>query len=308
VGSFALQVTAGPNTVAVGDPITVRIQISGQGPIESLTLPTQPQWTNSFNAYPPTSTVASGDPLGLSGTKVFTNVLVPLNHEIKALPPFQFSFFDPNARSYRTLSGPSIPLTVRPSATVATVLPASTNTVAAKGDAPPANDILHIQARLDTLAPEQTPVVHQAWFLGLQGLPVLAWAALLMRRKRNELLANNPRLRRQREVSRRVRDGLQSLRAQAAAHQSDEFFATLFRVLQEQLGERLAMPASAITEAVIDERLRPRHLPEPSLAALHELFQICNLARYAPQKSSQELTAVIPRLEAVLRELQQMKG
>ena len=38
---------------------------------------------------------------------------------------------------------------------------------------------------------------------------------------------------------------------------SDEFFAVLFRLLQEQLGERLDLPASAITEAVIEERLSP---------------------------------------------------
>jgi hypothetical protein len=30
------------------------------------------------------------------------------------------------------------------------------------------------------------------------------------------------------------------------------------------------------------------------------LFQACNLARYAPVKSSQELAAVVPQLETVL--------
>ena len=44
-------------------------------------------------------------------------------------------------------------------------------------------------------------------------------------------------------------------------------------LLQEQLGERLDLPASAITEAVIEEHLRPRNVPETPLAQLHELFQ-----------------------------------
>jgi hypothetical protein len=43
------------------------------------------------------------------------------------------------------------------------------------------------------------------------------------------------------------------------------------------------------------------------LASLHELFQTCNLARYAPIKTSQELAAIIPQLEAILRELQALK-
>jgi len=69
----------------------------------------------------------------------------------------------------------------------------------------------------------------------------------------------------------------------------------------------LDLPASAITEAVIDERLRPRGVSTDTLASLHELFQTCNLARYAPIKSSQELAAIIPKLESALNQLREMK-
>jgi hypothetical protein len=94
------------------------------------------------------------------------------------------------------------------------------------------------------------------------------------------------------------------LRSHAQANRSDEFFAVLFRLLQEQLGERLDLPASAITEAVIEERLSPRGISGDLSARLHELFQMCNQARYAPIKSSQELSALIPKWESVSRELQ----
>ena len=71
--------------------------------------------------------------------------------------------------------------------------------------------------------------------------------------------------------------------------------------------ERLDLPASAITEAVIDEHLRPRELPEIIIGPLHELFQLCNLARYAPIKSSQELAAIVPKFERVVGSLQSLK-
>jgi hypothetical protein len=306
VGNFSLSVTASPTNVAVGDPITVRAQVRGRGLVESLTLPSQPHWRD-FNIYPPTSTVDLSDPLGLSGTKTFTNVVVPLNHEIKALPPLQFAFFDLETRTYRTLSGPTIALNVRPSPTVSAVPPAPTNAAAPRGEAPAPDDVIHIRARLDAVGPSRPPLLRQAWFLALQGVPVLAWASLLARRWRRETLENNPRLRRQREAAQRVREGLQNLRVAAQTNQSEAFFVALFRVLQEQLGERLDMPASAITEAVIEERLRPRGVNEETLRALHELFQTCNLARYAPLKTSQELAALIPRVESALRDVQKLK-
>jgi len=104
-----------------------------------------------------------------------------------------------------------------------------------------------------------------------------------------------------------VRDGQEELRRLAADNKSEEFFATLFHLLQEQLGERLDLPASAITEAVLQEHLRPRGAPETILTPLQELFQTCNLVRYAPIKTSQELAAIIPKFEGVMRELRQLK-
>jgi hypothetical protein len=214
-----------------------------------------------------------------------------------------FSFFDPEQKAYRTLTQPAVPLIVRPGGS-APAPSVAANTRAAPDNPPPAQDIVHIKPRLGTVAQIGPPLVQQPWFLALQAIPVLAWLSAVVWRRRVEQLANNPRLRRRRQVAQVVRQGLLELRQHASDNKSDDFFATLVRLLQEQLGERIDVPASAITEAVIEERLRPRGVPETTLTSLRELFQTCNLARYAPIKSSQELAAIIPKLETILRELQ----
>ena len=149
-------------------------------------------------------------------------------------------------------------------------------------------------------------MIQQSWFVALQGIPLLAWLSVLLWRKREDSLANNPRLRRRRQVAENIRDGLAELRRMGAANQAEEFFATTFRMLQKQLGERLDLPASAITEAVVEERLRPCGAPEEILLTLEEIFQRCNQARYAPQRSSQELASLTPNIESVLRKLQRL--
>ncbi len=305
VGSYTMTISAGPTNVAAGDPITVRVQIAGRGALDALTLPEQKAWRD-FKTYPPTAKVETADSLGLQGVKTFEQIVAPQSAEIKELPPFSFNFFDPEQKAYRTLTQPPVQLVVRPGgATPAPVIAAARNSAT---ENPPPQDIVPLKQRLGTVAQITVPLAQQPWFLVLQGAPVLAWVAALIWRKRKDALANNPRLRRQRQVAQIVRDGLNDLRRLATDNNSDEFFATLFRLLQEQLGERLDCPASAITEAVIEERLRPGGAPEATLAALHELFQACNLARYAPVKTSQELAAVIPKLEATLRELRSLKA
>jgi oxygen tolerance protein BatD len=302
VGTYAMSFSAGPTNLVVGDPITVRVQISGRGLLDAIKLPPQPQW-REFKAYAANSTVSPGDPLGLSGSKNFEQVIVPENHEIRMLPPLEFSFFDPTARSYRTIKGPTTPLTILPSISAAAP-PLLTNTTSQAGPPPAPDDIIHIGARFEPIAMAHPPLVQQPWFLGLQAVPVAAWLGLFIARRRRESLANNPRLRRQREAAARVREGLRELPEHAAARRTEDFFDTAFRLLQEQLGAQLEVPASGITEAVIDQNLRDRNVPTAVLDELRELFQACNQARYAPDRSSEELSSYIPRVQHVLRELE----
>jgi hypothetical protein len=172
---------------------------------------------------------------------------------------------------------------------------------------PPQQDIVPIKQWLGTVAQIGPPLIRQTWFVAAQGIPVLAFVGAFVWRRRTEALANNPRRRRQRQVAQVVSEGLKQLRQLAADKQADEFFAVTFRLLQEQIGERLDVPATSITEAVVDERLTTRAVAESTRATLHELFQTCNVARYAPVQSSQELAALIPKLEKVLKELQEVR-
>ena len=305
VGSFTLAVTAGPTNLTSGDPITVKAQIQGRGALDAVQLPPQAGWTD-FKTYPPTSQIQSPDPNNNSGTKTFEQVVIPERAGIKALPPLVFSFFDPNQRAFRTLTGPAIPLTVGPSTGGTAALPSLPGNTNAS-PAQPASDLAHIKPYLGSITPPAAWITRPL-FLGLQLVPPAVWLGLWLVRQRRERLARDPRLRRRNEVAQKVRQGLGTLRTQAAGKDSDGFFATLAALLQEQIGERADLPASSITEAVVEEGLRPAGAPDELCAAVHELFQMCNLARYAPVKSSEALSAVVPKLEQALRGLQQWEG
>lgn len=304
IGEYSMTVTAGPTNVAVGDPITVHIEISGRGDLGSLTLPNQPAW-HDFTVYPPTSKLALTDSLGLQGTKTFEEIVTPQNTDVHELPPFAFSYFDPEAGGYRALTEPPVALAVRSAGATPTPTIAATQTGNPQN---PPQDILPIKQELGTLAQAGPPPVTRPAFLVLQSVPVLAFLVALVWRKRTDSLANNPRLRRQRAVAALIASGMDDLKKYAAANQPDEFFVTLFRLLQEQLGERLDCPASAITENVIDEHAALRGAPENLQSGLRELFQLCNQARYAPVRGSSELNSVAGQFEKVIGELQELKA
>lgn len=303
VGQFNFTVTVSPTNVAVGDPVTLKVLVSGKGAFDNVTLPSLQNW-KQFQTYPATSHIETTDPLGIEGTKTFEQVVVPQNIEVKEVPALAFSYFDPEQKTYRTLTQPVTPIVVRPSGSVQS-LALNPNPAAPAGAS--SEDLVALKPRLGALASISGPWIRQPWFLALQCLPVAGWLAALGWRKRRDHLANNPRLVRRQRVIRETRSGLGELARLAAANQSPEFFALLFHLLQEQLGERLDLPAAAITEVVIDEQLIPQGAPQETAESLRELFQACNQARYARVSSSQELLSLVPKVEAALKQLQQLE-
>jgi len=305
IGSLGMSASVAPVDVAVGDPVTVRVQISGRGGLDGLQMPPL-NLGEAFKSYPPSATTDAPDPLAMAGTKKFEQVVQPQSADVKELPAFSFSFFDPEARAYRTLRQPATPLRVRAAAASAapTVVMTTTNAAAA---AAAATELVHIKPHLGLVVVADASVLRRPAWWAVTGGPFALWLALLARRKQAEKLANNPRLRRRREVEKLVNAGLAELRQQAGAAQAEPFFANLFRLLQEQLGERLDLPASAITEEVLDERLKGIGASAELCASLHALFQACNAARYAPVREVGELTKLAEQFASAVAELRKLE-
>lgn len=311
VGDYQLTATVGPTNLAVGDPVTVRVQISGRGALDALTLPDQTA-LHDFKIFPPTSKVENSDQLGLEGTKTFEEIVTPQNSDVHAWPQFSFSFFNPDDGKYHTLTQPAVPLAVHSAG--ATVMPtvATTKNSAAENQSP--QDILPIKENLGTLSQIPAgrdivePLIAKPFFMAVQTVPVLAFLAAFIWRKRADKLANNPRLRRKIAVEKMIQAGIAGLQKFAAENNSEEFFALLFRLLQEQLGERLDCPATAITENVVEENSILRGANETTRHDLRELFQLCNQARYAPVRGTGELNSVAAKFEQAAGELQEVKA
>lgn len=306
VGNFNLsQYQAGPTNVGVGDPITLKIRIAGQGSWDTVTIPsapTTPEW-REFKLYPPTAKVETRDQMQIDGSKYFEQVITPQNADVKEIPGFAFSFFDPNARAFRTLQHAPLAIVVKP--TAATPQPTIVQTSPPSNDQQQSNtqEIVHIKPSLGTVAHGTRLLIQQPAFIAAQAVPALAFMFAFAWRKRKDKIANNPRLLRQRDVARKIDAGLAELSQHAQANKPDEFYATVFHLLQEQIGERLDLPASAITESVVADL--PLSANESS--QVHELFQLCNQYRYSRQQSSAELQSVVEKLRNALASIQNIE-
>ena len=303
VGEFSMSAKASALEVTVGDPVTINIELSGIGTIESLNFP-KPEWPD-FKSYEPTILSKKTDPLGLSGLKTFEQVIIPENETIKEIPSLKIPYFDPKSESYKVLSQGPFALKVNPSSKPDSIQNTSipkTDSSDLENEKPQLADILWIKYEAGTLG-NATPFVLRPAFWLLQSIPLLFLIGTLILRHKRNLFANNPKLRRQLQVEQITSKTLTKLAILIEENKALEFHIELATVLREQLGLKLDIPAEGITCDSIDEPLAKKNIKPETREILRKLFTSCDAASYAASQSTTELREYISDLEKVISDL-----
>ncbi len=116
VGRFRIEADARPREVNAFDPVEVTVTVSGEGPLERVALP---RWSKNPALARDFEVDADVDPGRIAGgKKVFRVIFRPRSAKVTALPPLPFSFYDPWARRYETVTSKPVPLTVHDVKTV----------------------------------------------------------------------------------------------------------------------------------------------------------------------------------------------
>ena len=103
VGTFQFSAAGSPGQVKVGDPVTMKLRVSGRGNFDRVEAPALKD-SAGWRSYPPSGTFKKEDTdeIGMSGTKTFEMAVIPEEKKTQ-MPVFTFSFFDPEAEKYVTL-------------------------------------------------------------------------------------------------------------------------------------------------------------------------------------------------------------
>ena len=112
VGTFQFSAAGSPGEVKAGDPVTMKLRVSGRGNFDRVEAPALRD-PAGWRSYPPSGIFKKedSDEIGLSGVKTFEMAVIPEEKKTQ-MPVFTFSFFDPDAEKYVTLVSDAAPLKV----------------------------------------------------------------------------------------------------------------------------------------------------------------------------------------------------
>ena len=208
VGKFQFSADGSPSAVKIGDPVTMKMRITGRGNFDRVEAPALRE-PAGWRGYPPSGVFKKddGDEVGLSGTKTFEMAVIPEEKKTQ-MPVVTFSYFDPETEKYVTLMSEAAPLRVDGAKTpVATPAPkpVAAPTAPEPAPTPPAPTTTDILGPLDDAGPRRsfTPLEQRPEFLRAQivpGVVLLLLLAFRLRRRPDATAARHSALRREKSA------------------------------------------------------------------------------------------------------------
>jgi hypothetical protein len=126
VGRFSLTAIAETTGLREGDPITVRLLVSGRGNLDTLDAPKLASNQSEWKVYPHSRLERQGESRDVSGVATFSQIIRP-NGSQRTIPSFRLVFFDPEEERFHTTTSLPIPFEValahRTAGTPTSILP-----------------------------------------------------------------------------------------------------------------------------------------------------------------------------------------
>jgi hypothetical protein len=303
VGDFRLEATVDKRELVEGDALSLQVVLAGTGNVRNCPPPTLPD-LSGFDQYESTKkediSVSQG---GVSGRITYEYVLVPKTISSTEIGAVGFSFFNPGAGRYETISTDPIELTIeeRGEGSGDRVLLAA-GAGAKREIVMTGEDFRHIEVGVAGAAQERLDLYRRPVYIGLLLTPflLLGGAAVYARHRRR--MEMDPEYSRHRRAPRAARRMLSEARQAVSADDRHAAYAAFSKTLVDYVGDRWSFTAGGMTSQDLGLRLRERGLPEECVGELIATLEDFEASRFGGNAHS-DLRSDLQRTQQILGRL-----
>lgn len=303
LGSFRLEVTAAPLEVKLGDPVTLKMVVSGEGNFNTVGVP-KLKSEKGFKIYEPQIKQETNE-------KRFEQIIMPMSAEVKEIPMLSLDFFDTQSGEYKTINrGPFPIIIVKPEKEeeLKIVENKQLAPVVLVNEEKLGRDIIYIKDTPGLLKKKSDYLYKNKIFLAFQIFPLLFYLITVVLYAKKQRLKTDLRYARGLLAPRKAKAGIRQAKKYLDKADAQKFYDTLFTTMQEYLGDKFHLSSKGITISVIDEHLRKNGIAEEALVKLREIFRECDMVRYASSQLTQaNMRGSLIKLEEVIDYLQRRK-
>lgn len=303
VGSFSMTPTISETHIKANDAITLTLDISGTGNMKLIKTP-ELKLPTDFEEYDPKITnnfkISTN---GLTGTKTIEYLFIPRYEGTFTIPPVEFSYFDVNSKSYKTLSTPEYTITVDkdPNAKV------DAGTSYTQSDVKVINDIRHIKTGAMRFTKLESnfagSLAYYLWYI----IPALLFITLIFIyrkqiRENADLIALKTK-RANKVAIKRLKLAAKYL----SANQKEPFYEEVLRATWGYLSDKLVIPVSVLNRENIEQELAKYGASSSLISKFIKVLDTCEFAQYAPVESDAAMDNLYKDAVGAIGEMEQSK-
>ena len=301
VGSFTATRTLEPEILRTNDVATLTLTISGTGNIKNLAIP-DVSFPPTVECYTPKSNVdAHFNGSDMTGKFTAEYSFIPQQVGQIAIPQQDFVYFDLASKSYKTieLKGYNEKV-IKGNDNVG----AATQTVVDKT----MDDILHIKASKSSSLSLEPKYIwgSTTYILGYILVIVALICAIFIYRHQLKLNADVEG-RKTSRANRVANKRLKAARQAMNSKQNELFYQLLARAIFGYIGDKLKIPASALTRDNIKDRLESYNVSESTADRLVAIIDECEMARFTPEHSDSEVSDLYNATVEVIKNIESVK-
>ena len=280
VGVFSIDVSTDESVVKVGDPLRLRITVSGDGLLSRVERPLLSEQP-AFAGFQVTESLEPGQMNKEEGSVVFEQVVRPASGDIEQVPAVEFSFFDADRNVYRTVSSEPVPLKVLPTKVV------TADDVLGRRIELPGVEAKKVEAREGVVRSAynqadifDNQVVPLGGLLAVAGAPPIAYGALALVFRRRRRLRGDRRYARQKRAAKRAEANLKTAREAAAAKDDGKFFDAVAAALGGYVSDMLDLGRGELTVSDVKDLLDRGALSVDAAKKAAAVLERCDTGRF----------------------------
>ena len=302
VGHFSISATLEPNTIKTGEPMKVRVTVSGNGNLKLIKQP-ELKLPKDFDVYDPKvedETQLTDN--GLGGSMVYEYLCVPRKKGKYTINPIEFVYFDTTTRRYETAKTKSFSVDVQQG---------EENGEYSEREA---LRLLNSDIRYIKTGDVEMRRSGDHFFLGAAFWPILSLALicfivlLVVFRQRAIDNANVAKMRGKR-ANKVATKRLKTAGKLLQMGKNNEFYDEVLKALWGYVGDKLNMPVEDLSKDNISEKFIAANVGEELVGQFTGVLDECEFARFAPgdkvgnmEKVYESAASVIEKIEETMKQ------
>ncbi|MDD3512084.1 MAG: BatD family protein [Fermentimonas sp.] len=300
VGTFTINPNINSTQLRANEVISLRLEISGTGNMKLISNP-EVEFPNNFEVYDPTVTNALNvTSNGLTGIRTIEYMAIPRYEGSYTIPPIEFSYFDTNTNSYKTLTTPAYDLQIAKGEPGSI----SSSNFVNQQDVKVEQDIRFLKTGEPNYHSISDFFVgsfsYWLWYL----IPLVLLIVLYVFNRKQARENANVVLMRNRKANKMAIKRLKLAEKYLKEHNKESFYDEVLKAIWGYFSDKLSIPVAKLSKNNIEAELSKNGISEELIARFMQILDTCEFARYAPAESNAEMDSVYKNTIFVIEEME----